>query len=47
MTKEHIKIFTDESGMKYVGQHIDKMDKNHRDDDQMNTNEGHMYETGE
>ena len=45
MTKGHFKIQTDsETNQKYVIQSIDKLDKNHRADDQNATNEGRMYE---
>ena len=44
MKKDHFKLITDYDGTQYVVQTNDEYDKNHGPDDNMQNNEGRMYE---
>ena len=43
MTKNTYKVHVDPTGLEYVKQVIDELDKNHSPDDTIPSNDGHMY----
>ena len=45
MTQDTYGIKKDDKGRRYLNQAIDEIDKNHRVDDENETNQGRMYET--